>query len=483
MVIKRIAIIGGGLAGWMIASALSRTLHPHHYSIVVVEGKGEDISMGPYTSALSSLPTVRSFHAAFGYDEDEILVQSKSCFSLGTAYSGWTASGAACFHGLGDLGAPLGQVSFHHLAARLRAEGDAINLADHTLAALCAQTHRFIRPPHNTASVLSTLDYGLLLGTRAYIDFFKRDALSKHVTVQYGRIKHVSIKHHGLIDALSLDTGEAMSADLFIDCTGDKAEVISAMPGVEFHSWGQWLPCDHMINRQSPANDHPAPYVHIEAADNGWNRFIQTPGQAYESIIFKADEKTRLPPDAQSFSTGHRSTFWQGNCVALGAAAVVIDPLSPLPLYLLQSAIQRLVTLFPHEKDSPVEARNFNAETQQEIDAALEFAILPYKINGRVGAHFWDECRLTPSPERLQHRIDVYKATGRVSMYDGDFMEEADWIAFYDAQRLYPARYDPAANAFDLNMIRSHFARIRDIMINEVRRIPLHHDYLKALYS
>jgi tryptophan 7-halogenase len=483
MPIKNIAIIGGGLAGWMTASALARTLRPDHYRLVVMDDGGDDHSIGPFVSALSALPSVRSFHAAFGYDEDVVIVQSKGCFALGTAFSGWTRSGSACFHGFGDLGAPLGQLGFHHLAARLRTEGDTVNLADYALAALCAQTHRFCRPPNNAASVLSTLDYGLLLDARAYTDFFKRDAVSKHVTGQQARIEHVSVNNHGLIDTLSLNTGEALSADLFIDCLGDKADVISAMSGVEFHSWGQWLPCDHMINRQSPANDPLAPYVHMSGEDNGWNRFIQLPGQAHESVIFKANEKAPVPPNAQAYRAGQRSTFWQGNCIALGGAAVVMDPISPLPLHLLQSAIQRLITLFPHEKDSPIEARNFNAETQQEIDAALEFAILPYKINERVGTPFWDECRSTSSPERLQHRINVYKATGRVSMYDGDFMDETDWIALYDAQGLYPARYDPATNAIDPDMIRSHFGRIRDIMINEVRRIPLHHEYLKALYS
>jgi tryptophan 7-halogenase len=481
MPIKRIAIAGGGLVGWLTASVLSRIFGSSKCSIEIIDGDGVDNSMGPFVPALATLPSAPTFHSQFGYSEDALIAETGSCFSLGSAISGWTAKGTPCFHPFGDIGAAMGHIGFHHLAAKLRANGAVVNLPDYALNALCAQTNRFIRPPNDSATVLSTLDYGMLIDTAAYANFFRNDAKARGVVETFGEIAHVVTDGKQLIEHVALRNGQEIKADLFIDCTGDQAQLINALPGTDFHNWGHWLPCDQISSAIAAHQDAPAPYVHYAAGTAGWSSFIATQRQRSESHLVSSAASSEPLSDAHSFNAGCRSTFWSGNCVALGAAAATLDPLSPLSLHLIHASIRRLIDFFPNDPLSPIEAGTYNRLTKEALESARDWAILPYKVNGRVNDPFWDQCRTMPVPDRLAHKIELYKATGRIAIYDGDIMEESDWVAYFDAQGMYPRRYDPAANGIPLNAIQDHFTRVREIMIREVAQIPFHHDYLKGI--
>lgn len=477
MQIRRIGICGGGTAGWIAASVLARVLHASAYTIHVIDSGGADESLGPHSPALATLPSARLFHGQFGYDENDIIAQASGCFTLGTAISAWTATGTPCFHPLGDTGAPMGHIGFHHLASRLRAQGKTINLPDYALAALCAQANRFQRPAQNSSSVLSTLDYGLLLDSAAYTDFFRKDAKARGVTVQNGIIENVMLDEDGLIDGVHMADGSIHNADLYVDCTGADARVIGSMPGVAFQDWGHWLPCNQIIHRHMLSSDAPPPYVHMLADTAGWTRHIATRTHMCETHQTRNDGTS----EAGLYASGRRSEFWVGNCIALGAAAATIDPLSPLSLHLLQASVRRLINLFPNDRVSPIEAQNYTMQTEQELEGARDWAILPYKINGHGGQEFWNHCRDMAIPDRLNHRIELYKATGRIALYDGDIMEEADWISLYDAQAIYPRRYDAAADGITVAAIDAHFAKIREIMLHEISQMPFHQDYLKGI--
>ncbi len=480
MPVKTIAIAGGGLAGWMAASVLSRHVSRQLTNIIIIDEGGADESLGPAVPALATLPYTRHFHAQSGYDEDAIINATDGSFSLGTAISGWAQSGRAAFYPFGDTGVSMGHVSFHHLAARLRAEGIAINLADYALAALCAQTNRFVRPLPDNSNVLSTLDYGLVLDSARYCAMFKRDALAMAVTGIDAAILGTQIDANGMVGYIATDAG-AIAADLFVDCTGSSATIIGALPGVAFQDWSQWLPCTHLTSDSFASQDPPLPYAHLAAEETGWGLFLSTRGVQHQTTVSFGAPTAKESSDRAVYQSGRRSTLWQGNVVALGAAAALIDPLSPLSLHMLQSSIQQLVTLIPATSASTVEAAHFNEVMSSELNCARDFAIVQYKLNGRTGAPFWDACRSMAVPHSLAYKIDLYRATGRIAFGDGEVMTEADWVACFDAQEVYPARYDPAAHAIPVADIQQHLARIRQIMLGEVGQMPFHEAYLESL--
>ena len=49
-----------------------------------------------------------------------------------------------------------------------------------------------------------------------------------------------------------------------------------------------------------------------------------------------------------------------------------------------------------------------------EIENIRDFIVLHYHVTERDDSRFWRHCRNAQIPDSLQHRIDLFKETGRV---------------------------------------------------------------------
>jgi tryptophan 7-halogenase len=471
MPIERILIAGGGLAGWMTASLLARKLLSSPCMIHLVDSGGEDISLGYPSLAEATLPSTPLFHATTGLDEDRLLAMSRATFTLGRALAGWGAAPSPGFHGFGDLGAPMGPVAFHQLMALRRSAGEQVNPANFSLAALAAQSGRFARPSYDGRSVLSTMDYGLHIDTALYAAAFKADALARGVVRIGGEVGSAEVDSDGSIQSITTTANEQLAADFFIDCSGSNAVLIEGALHAGFEDWGKWLPVNHISNLSTMTDGIPPAYTHIEALSDGWRRFVPLQGREVET---RASLSNGTP-----ITSGRRRTIWKGNCVAIGGAAVVVDPLASTSLHLLHQAVERLIAFFPHDRHAPIEATEHNRQSTEEAEGARDYAIFHYKANGRIGDPFWDECRAMPVPDRLAHKIALFESCGRIALHDGEFFEEADWVSLFDTLGICARRYDAQAGGIPLPAIEQHFTKMREVMLSAIATLPAHADYVQ----
>jgi tryptophan 7-halogenase len=466
MPIDRIVIAGGGIAGWLTAAALARKLT---CAVHVVDAGGDDVSLGYRTLAEPSMPSTPEFLRNMGLDEDALLRASRGTFTLGRALAGWTDQ-AAGFHPYGDIGAGIGAASFHQLVAALRNQGQQINLANYALSALCAQAGRFTRPADDVRSVLSTIDYGIHVDVARYADALNADAQAHGVNVHDGAVDAVEVGDDGLIAAVTTNHGVRITGDLFIDCTGASAALIGGALRVPFEDWSHWLPCDAFDSVFQVTDCVPAPYTHIEAHSSGWRRFI--PLQGGEVIMVGSSGGVN--------KSGRRTSLWQGNCIAIGGAAALLDPLASTSLHLVEQAITRLIRFFPHARQPGVEATEFNRNGAEELERARDFTILHYKLNGRVGEPFWDDCRAVAAPEPLAQKISLFESCGRTALRDNEAFEDGDWIALFDHLGVRPRRHDTAANGIPRHVITEHLGKLREVMLKAVATVPTHGDYIRT---
>jgi tryptophan 7-halogenase len=473
MPIETIVIVGGGLVGWLTAAALARRTP---CQIVVVETPSIDDSLGLPLKVEATLPSMTAFHAAIGFDEDSFMAGCGGSFTLGRALSNWTKEQTPSFGPYGEIGASLGPIAFHQLVARMRAQGNTVNLANYSVAALCAQSGRFARPPSDYRSVLATMAYGLHLESSSYRDVLKADAIARGVKQADGEVASLEQADSRLIDSVTLASGQSVSGDLFVDCTGQSRAVIGRMRAAKFEDWSCWLPCNQCAVSVSPTYASPPPYTHVDAHNRGWQSFASTQNVLGEALVYQSDEPER---DGYHFSSGRMASLWAGNCIAIGGAAAIIDPIASTQLHLASSAILRLLRLFPHNRACRIEAAEYNRQTIEELENVRDFAILHYKANGRIGDPFWDSKRTIDVPARLAHKMDLYRSTGRLALHDEESFEASEWIALFDALGVRPNHYDAMADAIDRDDIANYLQQVRNAMLKAVATVPTHGEYLK----
>lgn len=476
MPLERIIIAGGGVAGWMAASILSRKIGRDFCEICVIDEGGDDRSLGYTSAAEPLLPATVEASALLGYDEDLLIAATRATFSLGTALSGWGRAGAG-FVPFGDLGAPMGSVAFHQLVARRRAGGSETSLANYALGALCAQAGRIARPDPDDRSIHATLAYGLHVDTLAFAQAMHGDAAARGVVTRQGRIASVERGADGAVAALQLDDHAHVTGDLFVDCLGPQS-LLGA--GAATEDWSGWLPCNRIVSAARTDGGAPHAYTLVEAQRGGWRRSVPLRGRVAETIAYRAGAAADLPGATPCFPQ-RRTAPWQANCVAIGGAALMIDPIAGAPLHLAQSAILRLARLLPADREGLTEAAEYNRETGREMDRARDYAIAHYALNQRIGEPFWDAARTAPLPEPLAHKVALFDSCGRVPMLDGESYEEPAWVALFDALGRRARRHDALAHGLGDAAIDAHFEKLRMLMLQALANMPPHAAYLAAI--
>ncbi|NIJ67551.1 tryptophan halogenase [Sphingomonas leidyi] len=467
--IRDIGIVGGGVAGWMAALALVRALPGIRVSLI--ETEGPDWSLGPFGPAEASLPDFPAWLGDHGVDEGALLRAARGSFSLGTAVSGWAAREADWFLPFGTIGAPLAGIAFHQLAARIRETGRALRLADFSLAAVAAAAGRFARPSPDPRSILSSYGYGLHLD-RAGLAAALRAASGLEPAGEFNRAIV-----DGAVTAVELRDGSRVVADLWLDCSGPAALLASRLDQ-GWEDWSAWLPCDRVVETWIQMEGVPPPHAHAGAFETGWQRTVPLAG-GQGGALFHAAALLPDQPGAIPLAQGRRAAAWTGNVVALGAAAVLVEPLHGWNLALLANALARLIGLLPAAPGGP-EPAEYSRLAAAEADSVRDFAILHYKTNGRTGEAYWDAARAMPVPEALRRKLDLHASRGRVPLEDGELLGADDWIAALDGQGVRPRRYDALADAMAEPRLLDHAERVRTLILDAVRAMPHHGATLRA---
>ncbi|WP_205480323.1 tryptophan 7-halogenase [Sphingomonas arenae] len=478
---RKLIVIGDGVAGALTAAVLARALANTGFEVHLVGTGGEDTSVGPSTMVLTTRPGMARLHRMIGLDDERLVQSAGASFTLGSAWSGWSSVRPTYFVPFGGAGAKLHGVSFHQLAARLRATGQDLRFGDYTAAPMMAQSGRFALPPADPSNPLAELEHGLHLPAREY-----RAVLLQRATAfgaQHSRTTYdgVEFAPDGSISVVRLADGSRHDAHLVVDASGIERAVVRQVEDMEWQDWSGLLPCNTWVETMQATNAAPPLYSHVEALPTGWRMTVPTQGRAVQLFASSGSADLDPRPGSTVMNAGRLAEPWVGNCVAIGAAAATLDPVHALPLDLVRSALERLLRLLPGTLPASSEAREYNRETIAELDRSRDLAMVAYRLNARSGESFWDSRRAGEVPEELGHKLALYESRGRVSLLDGDLLDEDEWALLFDELGLRPRRYDSIADAIPVEHLQRQFARMRELTITAIRPLPTHGEYLSAI--
>ncbi|MYN16041.1 tryptophan halogenase [Rugamonas sp. FT107W] len=493
--IRRIVIVGGGTAGWMTAAPLAQRLarHPTQPCEVTLV---ESPEIGTIGVGEATLPTIRAYNEALGLDGADFVGKTQASFKLGIEFQDWGHVGNRFFHGFGDFGPPLAGYGAHQHWLRL---AQAFNhmpvLENWSMPSVMARHGKFTPPNEEAPGVTDAYSYGFHFDASLYAAYLRDYAVARGVRRIEGMI--VDVERHpesGFVTAVKLGDGRRVEGDLFIDCSGFRGLLIEGALEAGYEDWSAYLPCNSALAVPCASAAQLTPYTRSTAKEAGWLWRIPLQhrtgnGHVYSSG-FTSDERARRvlldgldgaaldEPRQLRFVTGRRRKSWVKNVVAIGLSAGFVEPLESTSISLIETAVGKLLELFPERDCRPELADEFNRVMRIRYESVRDFIILHYKLTKRDDSEFWRYCADMAIPDSLRHQIELFRETGRVAILDHGGFAEPSFVAMMMGLGVVPKRCDPLAGRVDIRVVHGHFAELRDLIARAVAGMPDHGAYV-----
>ncbi|MEO9634871.1 MAG: tryptophan halogenase family protein [Parasphingorhabdus sp.] len=457
--IQEIVIIGGGTAGWMAAAALSQKLSGSGASIRLIESA----EIGTVGVGEATLPQIRDFNRMLEIDEAQLMARTSATIKLGIEFRDWGKTGDHYIHPFGVHGEPLGDVDFHHHWVKENAEGRAADFGNYSLPIEAARKGRFEPPSDNWTSPAHSYAYAFQFDASLYAAFLADYAKTRGVERIEGKVTTVDCDtESGFIQSLTLESGQQISGELFVDCSGFRGLLIEQELKTGFADWSDYLPCNRAFAVPCKIADGVGPYTRSTAKAAGWqwriplqhrignglvycDRYMDDQ-DAVDMLMNGLEGEAIAEPKQLFFKTGKRKKLWNRNCVAIGLAGGFLEPLESTSIDLIQSGILNLIALFPEKQCAASDVNEYNRLMNLEYDRVRDFLMLHYVLNQRDDP-FWRDMREMAWPDSLSEKIEAFKRRGLVPQYDHGLFQPASWLSVFIGQNLVPETYDPRVDA------------------------------------
>jgi tryptophan 7-halogenase len=486
---KKVVVAGGGTAGWIAATALSRQLGPL-LDITLVESD----EIGTVGVGEATIPTVRTFHRLMDINEQEFMRATNASFKLGISFENWGSVGDRYIHSFGQIGKSIWLGDFHHFWYQAKAYGAGGSLDDYCLELQAADSEKF------TLEDKPSLSYAYHLDATAYARYLRGICETRGVTRIEGKIARVD-QHteSGDISALVLESGTIVEGDLFIDCTGFRGLLTEQTLKTGYEDWSEWLPTNSAFAVQTESVRPAVPYTRAVAHHAGWRWQIplqhrignglvfcsdyMSDDEARDFLLSQVDGKPLTEPRKISYVTGTRRKSWNKNVIALGLSSGFVEPLESTSIHLIMVAITRLLQMFPFSDDVDGLRNRFNAMSRLEIEKIRDFIILHYHQTERTDSPFWNRCRMMAIPDSLKARIELFRENAH-AYQDGDDLFRVDsWVQVLLGQRLEPKSYHHLAQLMPREHLDRALGDLKAAIDKAVAEMPSHQAFLEEYCS
>jgi tryptophan halogenase len=475
--VERIIVCGGGLAGHLTTAALASQL-PATIQMMWIDAPNSSDSDVFYGSVTA--PTAYTFNLSAGVSEPELLLSTNTAFSWGTKYAGWgeqRRSWIQCFH----LPLPIvGGVLFHHYLTRLGLG----QLEPFLVSAAAARHGAFAHPLQNGPPLLARAEYAYQFDPQSYCRPFAAGANMSRVQRIQADLRGVERNESG-IAALHLSDGRVQTADLYVDCTGPQALLLSQLDSTFLGGRRlRALSSQRAVDRLGPA------YRTLTGHGFGWQS--ETPLQQSTmrlTVLAPECESDALsahgesPQRSAEATLGCQTQAWVGNCVAIGHAAHVMEPITHAPMLLLHRDIERLLSLIPFSTSMAFESREFNRQSTDDYLHAAIFNRTMFETPPLADTPYWRAAREEPVHEKLEQKLAQFENRGLLVTFDLEPFNPEDWLVLHYGMQRRPARHDRVADRVPESELRQSLAKMPSDIEKLVKQMPTHHDYMAGLLS
>jgi len=490
--IRRIAIVGGGTAGWMAASILARALPGSGCAITVVESP----DIGTIGVGEATIPPIIDLLRFLSINEADFVRHTRATYKLGIKFRDWNGPGHVYWHPFGTFGAPVNRRPFFHAWQKACANQLAPRFNDYSLCASLGDAGKFRFPDAAAQNPSAGLRYALHFDAGLVAKYLRAYAEKLGVVCLQRTVGEASQRADGSLDELLFKDGSRLQADLYIDCSGFRGLLIEQTLKTGYLDWSAHLPCDRAVALPTELASARAAYTQASARSAGWrwriplqhragNGYVYSSAhigdtEAMDDLLAQVGEKPLADPRVVRFVTGRRKVFWNRNVVALGLASGFLEPLESTSIHLVMSGMYKLLEHFPDLSFAPATIASYNAELIHEMESIRDFIVLHYCLTRRDDTPLWSYCRAMPLPDSLTERIELYRHTGRVRPKAGELFTDMSWFYVFDGMGVKPERYDPLLDMVTGEQLRALFGSLSQSIAALTQAAPAHDSYFPA---
>jgi tryptophan halogenase len=431
--IKSVLIVGGGTAGWLTAAFLARALGTasgEGVRITLVESK----DIGIIGVGEGTFPSIRSTLASIGIDEARFVRECNATFKQGIKFVDWVR----------PRGTPGIDHYFHPFSVPSQKPGGPELLpywlqgaagAGIGFAEAATMQKRVADASHGPKRVsdgdfLGPMNYAYHFDAARFAALLGVHARSLGVGHVLATVERVELDADGAIASVATRESGALSADLYIDCSGFRATLIGEALGSPFRNINDVLFVDRALAVQVPYErpDTPIPSYTISTAhEAGWTWDIglhQRRGTGYvyssrytddaraEQVLrsYIGPTNEEINPRLLKFNVGYREVQWVKNCVAVGLSSGFFEPLESSGVGLIEMAAYLIGHLFPLNGDIAPVAKLFNEQMKARYERIVDFVKMHYCLTQRTDTPFWiDNADPRTVPESLREKLAMWR--------------------------------------------------------------------------
>jgi tryptophan 7-halogenase len=489
--IKRIAIVGGGTAGWMAASILARALPGTQTVITVIESP----EIGTVGVGEATIPPIVDLLRFLSINEGDFVKHTQSTYKLGIKFTNWSRAGHSYWHPFGAFGAAINLRPFFHAWQKARSKGLAPRFNDFSLNAALGDAGKFRFSDAAAEGPVSGLRHALHFDAGLVAKYLRSYSERLGVARMERTVADTTLREDGFLDELLFNDGTRFQADLYIDCSGFRGVLIEGALKTGYLEWSDVLPCDRAVAMPTELVGPRPAYTEAISHSAGWRWRIPLQHRAGNGYVYSSayigdtqalDELTAavgVNPSADPrflrFVTGRRKLLWNRNCVALGLASGFLEPLESTSIHLVMSGVYKLLEHFPNTSFAQSNIDSYNNELIQEIERIRDFIVLHY-LAGRADTPLWTYCQNMKLPDSLLQRIELYKRTGRIRPKVGELFTDLSWFYIFEGIGISPESYDPLLDVVTMAQLREILGSMAQATAAATQGVPSHDSYFPA---
>ena len=400
--VRKIAVVGGGTAGWMTALMLANTAYGGRLEITVLESP----QVGIIGVGEGSTPWLRGFFEGLGIEESEWMPACNATYKSGITFDRWSTRPGyeRYFHAFASM---LDNLTMTQFVDNVHARIDRADVHAHPDRFFIAcRLARDCLAPKPQRSFPFDVWYGYHFDAALLGAFLHRKALERGVRHVARHMTAATRNEQGDIVALQLEGGDTLEADFFVDCTGFASLLIGKALETPFVSFGENLFNDAAVALPTPLDGPIMSQTISTALDHGWawkipltNRYGN--GYVYSTAFCSPEQaETELrrhlglldadvPARHLRMRVGRVSEPWNHNCVAIGLAQGFIEPLEATALLFVQLSATWLVEALERGDLGESARQTFNERVNAQCEGTRDYIVTHYKTNTRTDTDYW----------------------------------------------------------------------------------------------